>query len=303
MTVTEAMAIADRYDRQLRELEEKEIKRLNRALDNAYNQLERELARKYQNLVNNKSLLASQRKILILQELGDLLKIVTGSEVYEARFASLIKQASEAGFEVAGLLTQALGNEELKPFTDIPIEAIAASARGTYQRLLRYGDVFADNATNIISTGIAQGWGVGRINPPLRQQLGVTRQRAEMLARTESITAYSEAAEQRYIDAGIEGILWIAIGDRRTCAYCLARHLKVYPRGSMMSPLHPYCRCTRAPWQESWREAGIIDVDTLARLRTEAIAAAGVTPLNQPAPFEKAAGVKALPTPIFDPTA
>jgi SPP1 gp7 family putative phage head morphogenesis protein len=303
MTTQEVFTIADQYDRQLLKLEDKAVDRLNRALESAYNALEKDLIKSYDNISGNASLLQVQRRALILQELGGLLEIVKpDADInYESTFGSMLAESTNSGFEIAGLLTQAMGNEKLQPFKNIAIEAVASSAKNSYERLKRHGDTFADTATNIISMGIAQGWGVRRIIQPIQQQLGITKERALMIVRTESIAAYTDASEQRYRDADIESFLWIAIGDTRTCSYCLARNLQVFKLGDTRPPIHPSDRCTVAPWEDKWKERGLIDLNYLADKRQQALSEAQVSPNYGLAPFEKAAGMKEAPKPIYTP--
>lgn len=300
----EVLKIAARYDEQIKGMEDKAIARLNRALETAYGALEKDLVKSYNNISSNATLLQSQRRALIFRELGGLLQIVNPDKAdsYEAIFGEILRDTTNAGFDVAGLFAQALGNEKLKPLSDIAIEAVAASAKGTYQRLLRYGDNFADTATNIISQGIVQGWGIQRVLQPLQQQLGVTKSRAESIARYEAIAAYNDAAVQRYSQADIEWVTWVAISDKIICGYCLARHLQTYRLSDgIRPPIHPRCRCTQMPLKKAWVDAGIVEAEFYRVERQKALANAEITPIYQPASFEKQAGIKRLPEPAWEP--
>jgi len=75
----------------------------------------------------------------------------------------------------------------------------------------------------------------------------MSKYRAEMIARTETIRAFNTAAEQRYKAAGVKRWKWLAADDERMCSQCAARDRKIYEMGDEIPPLHPHCRCTQAP--------------------------------------------------------
>ncbi|BAZ19405.1 hypothetical protein NIES4073_02750 (plasmid) [Kalymmatonema gypsitolerans NIES-4073] len=304
MAIDKAIQLAERYDQELIKMEDAAIKRMNKALDAAFRQLDKELTKSYDNIGSNATILQAQRKALILQQLGSLLQIVRpqDAKMYQSVLQNLIDNSIDAGADLGGSLIKTINPAvDVKPFADVPIEAVVSASKNAYERLQRHGETFASTATAIIDQGLIQGWGTQKIRQPLQQQLGITKSRAEMIARTETIAAYNDAADQRYTDAEIEGVLWIAIGDKRVCSYCLSRHMKVYKRGSMRPPLHPSCRCTLAPVNMAWIEAGIVDVNTLRSERQRALEEAIVDPKEEPAPFERAAGIKSLPKPIYIP--
>ncbi|NMG11138.1 polymorphic toxin-type HINT domain-containing protein [Brasilonema sp. UFV-L1] len=220
MAIDKAIQLAERYDQELIKMEDAAIERMNKALDTAFKQLDRELTKSYDNIASNATILQAQRKALILQQLGSLLQIVRpqDAKMYQSVLQILIDNSIDAGADLGGSLIKTINPAiDVKPFADVPIEAVASASKNAYERLQRHGAKFADVATEIIDQGLIQGFGIQKIRQPLQQQLGVTKSRAEMIARTETIAAYNDAADQRYADAEIEGVLWIAIGDKRTC--------------------------------------------------------------------------------------
>lgn len=72
------------------------------------------------------------------------------------------------------------------------------------------------------------------------------RDRAERIARTESVRATTMGLLEDYKDAGIKRYRWVTIQDPHRCAECASRQGKLYevnnPRE--LPPLHPNCRCT-----------------------------------------------------------
>lgn len=78
--------------------------------------------------------------------------------------------------------------------------------------------------------------------------------RAELIARTETIGAYSEASYETYKDLGVESKEWITAGDDRVSDACLINEGEgaigvdeVFADGSMYPPAHPNCRCSILP--------------------------------------------------------
>jgi hypothetical protein len=104
--------------------------------------------------------------------------------------------------------------------------------------------------------------------------------RAERIARTATIWAYNDAAEQVYRDYGISAKEWLVTADDVTCEFCMAMSGQVvrvgeafFAAGTMLEgegtvtdyvgiehadllelpyaiehpPLHPYCRCALMP--------------------------------------------------------
>lgn len=435
MAIDKAIQLAERYDQELIKMEDAAIERMNKALDAAFRQLDKELTKSYDNIGSNATILQAQRKALILKQLGSLLQIVRpqDAKMYQSVLQNLIDNSINAGADLGGSLIRTINPAVVvKPFAEVPIEAIASAATNAYKRLERNGEQFADVATSAIDQGIVQGWSASKIRPILQKQLGITKSRAAGIVRYEVISAYNDAAIQRYADAEIEGVLWIAIGDKRTCfpagtlvktidgerpiesikegdkvltrfgyrrvvktlsrpycgeftrlqlsdrslvstsnhpiwitkgwtqagkikpgcivklddksltqilsvenlfvikpdnapivynltveqypeyyangilvhncPYCLSRHMKVFKLSSgLKPPAHISCRCTLAPVNRAWIDAGIVNTKTLKDERERALKAAQVQPNNSVASFEKAVGLISLPKPIWEP--
>src|SRR3712207_3983860 len=97
----DTLRLIERTDRVLRDLEDAEVQRLNTALDNSYLELERELLRKYPNYTaeSQPGLLATQRGVLLTQELSNVLSLVNPSREKEiqGRFERLLQTSSKEG--------------------------------------------------------------------------------------------------------------------------------------------------------------------------------------------------------------
>lgn len=82
----------------------------------------------------------------------------------------------------------------------------------------------------------------------LQEQFGVSYNRADTIVRTEMAHIQTQAAQQRYKDAGVTEVEVWADKDERRCDVCGKLHQKRYPAfGAMPIPAHPKCRCCIIP--------------------------------------------------------
>ena len=77
----------------------------------------------------------------------------------------------------------------------------------------------------------------------------VSYSRADSLIRTEMAHIQTQAAAQRYKDAGLKQFEVWADEDERRCDVCGKLHQKRFFIGeqSKMPPFHPLCRCCVIP--------------------------------------------------------
>lgn len=82
----------------------------------------------------------------------------------------------------------------------------------------------------------------------LQERFNVSYTRADTLVRTEMAHIQTQAAQKRYLDAGITEVQVWASPDERRCEVCGKLHKMKYPAGGKMPiPAHPRCRCTILP--------------------------------------------------------
>jgi SPP1 gp7 family putative phage head morphogenesis protein len=108
--------------------------------------------------------------------------------------------------------------------------------------------------SRILAHGVAEGWGPREIARDISEEIAaISRNRAEVLARTEVISAHAEASLNAYEEAGIEGVEveaeWSTAGDDRVCPECEEMEGKTFDldEAKGMIPLHPQCRCAWIP--------------------------------------------------------
>jgi len=87
-----------------------------------------------------------------------------------------------------------------------------------------------------------------------RTFIDMSKHRSELIARTETSNALSQASLDRMQDMGIEGKEWITAGDANVSEECLGNEAdgiipvnQAFSGGVMAPPQHPDCRCALAP--------------------------------------------------------
>ncbi len=106
-----------------------------------------------------------------------------------------------------------------------------------------------------ISQGIENKRGIPGLSRDIRNTFSdMSKHRSELIARTETANALSQASLDTMEDMGIDGKEWITAGDDRVSDECSGNEAEgVIPVGQTFSsgadapPEHPDCRCTLAP--------------------------------------------------------
>lgn len=299
----EVLQLVQRYDRLMDEVENRVLDEVDASIEEAYYELERKFCQLYARVQAEKlSLTAAAQTAAIMQDLGGLLSVIDPAreEEFIQRFEQMISDAHELGGVMAEELVGAIApDSDLRQYTGIPVEAVALQARDGVQRLYRWNEEFRGKASGIIEQSLIQGWGPRRAAEQLRSQLGITRFRAETIARTETLSALNDAAQLRYQQNGVEGVQWVCtIGE--VCPYCIARNGRVYETGKVRLPAHPRCRCIVVPWKALW-DTDDEFMQQYVSDRLKDLEQEGGKPNYGPTPFERAAGLTTAPEPIWKP--
>ena len=92
----------------------------------------------------------------------------------------------------------------------------------------------------------------------LQERFNVSYNRADSIVRTEIAHIQTQAAKQRYEDAGVKEVEVWADEDERRCDVCGKLHQKRFPVGANMPiPAHPRCRCCIIPVVDDKKEVEI----------------------------------------------
>lgn len=160
------------------------------------------------------------------------------------------------------------------------IEAILANMNHTQRLNLLYSSVFNElqgvtdamrnQISQVLSLAMIAGKSPSQIAKEIKAvidgtnmtELGITKilgkfipakLRAEMIARTETIRAFHQAAVEEYRQWGVLGIEvlgeWRTAHDGKVCPNCASMEGKVFTLNEIefMIPAHPFCRCFVIP--------------------------------------------------------
>ncbi len=124
----------------------------------------------------------------------------------------------------------------------------------TYEELRGVTAAMSQQMSRTLATGIAQGRGPVTIARQLTKDVqGITRKRANVIARTEVIHAHAEGQLDSFERLGIKEIgvtvEWSTAGDDRVCERCSSMEGETYAPDEAhgLIPLHPNCRCAWKP--------------------------------------------------------
>lgn len=117
---------------------------------------------------------------------------------------------------------------------------------------LGFGSEAADLAGKALLTGVTMGDNPRKVASMVQQALGVSRNRALVIARQEMLQAYRAAhlATMRANDDIVDGWTWSALLDSRTCAMCIAMNGTEHSLSETMDS-HVCCRCMQLPRMKS----------------------------------------------------
>jgi Phage Mu protein F like protein len=169
---------------------------------------------------------------------------------------------------VSGQLGFWLGPTAFTPAQHAQLDALFAG----------WGDDLAAEAQRQMLAAITAGTPPATLGRTLMDTLdGLTRQRAQVIARQESMQAYRNATGARYESSDVVlGWVWLATPGS-SCDVCLALHGSEHPADEPMES-HVGCRCTQAPIPRSYasilRDAGLSTDELPADVREQPAAAA-----------------------------
>lgn len=131
------------------------------------------------------------------------------------------------------------------------VEALVGFARGNTP-LGRLLDAIPNQVNGTVRDTLIAGLALGQ-NPretadQVRDAFATGLHRALNISRTETLRSYREATRLEYQanDDILDGWIWSAACDKRTCVTCWAMHGRVFKLNRFM-PAHPSCRCSMSP--------------------------------------------------------
>jgi len=179
-------------------------------------------------------------------------------QAWQQRFSTDLVEALAIGGESAAAL-QAIVTGASAQFAGANPLAIRAATQAATAFMEGEAARFRDQIAQIVSEGVARGWGPKKLEQQVVAALeGTTdaagktarmglRQRAEVISRSELANAYVKGAIDHNLKEGFAFIRWVAATDERACRWCLSRHGRIFPADQVVIPAHPQCRCTPVP--------------------------------------------------------
>lgn len=189
------------------------------------------------------------------------------AEVYEPLIAGLLLDQADNILAAVGI-TFDLESPEVQAFLTEYTFKFAQSVEGVSEAALR----------GLVAEAQVEGWSVPQLRKAITEQWGVyDKQRAQVIARTETIRSSNAGTQEAWRLAGIERKQWYASIDGRQCPWCEDMHNRFGPgtvgismtetfarEGDVLQvtvgetvktmtvtyanvphpPLHPQCRCT-----------------------------------------------------------
>ena len=240
--------LIEAYNTALKNQETQTIEIVNKSLDKAFNRL---LRRTYAQLRSGQFQTA-ERNARVLELIPPLRP--DHSDEYLLAFRRLLSRSTTFGLDLAAQLSESVTDSRVS--VSVPLEAVTAAARQARGYLEKHGRTFSTTAAEVLAQGIAEGRPTELITKVLKRRLKVTKSRAEVIVRTESLRAHNEASRNYYAQNGIELVMYFATSDDRTCEVCTSQAGNVFKRNAIVVPRHPRCRCYLAPYSDD-----VFDID------------------------------------------
>lgn len=121
-------------------------------------------------------------------------------------------------------------------------------------RIWMYQDMLKNELNSLLQTGLIQGQHPRKLATHLRKRFGVSQSNAERLMITEMARVQTEAQKQSFERNGFEEYTFLALGN--ACSKCKkldGEHFKIKDMlpAENAPPMHPYCRCSVAAYEDS----------------------------------------------------
>lgn len=202
-------------------------------------------------------------QIAALSRYQSLLATITEQiNLMASRSSESVASAQDAGTQqmltrAQELVRSALGTapkDASFTWSSVPVQAIenligfAGDGSPLRDLFAAIGPQVATRATEVLVSAMAAGENPRALAPKLAATLGVSRARAENIARTETLRALREATRQSYLANTdvVGGWVWHSACQTTTCAACWAMHGTTHDSTESMAA-HCQCRCSMVP--------------------------------------------------------
>lgn len=199
-----------------------------------------------------------------LESLGDAYWTQYTIEAYERgqkrSFDAIQKSRAESGAAFTAAREQFLSDSFNRP---VSISRVQALAGRTYTELKGVTEAISQNMSRILVEGLATGASPRTVARQMAKEIdSITKRRALVIARTETIRAHAEGQLDSFEAQGLAKVgvqvEWSTTGDDRVCPRCQPLEgvvLKLKEARGIL-PRHPNCRCAFLPALEETKKKG-----------------------------------------------
>jgi SPP1 gp7 family putative phage head morphogenesis protein len=249
---------------------EKQVKQMLKTLKQAETGVKAELLRIKEKSIISKGLEIRQTQLegiqkeidIISRELRKEMSLIARRSMmgaYRKSFEDVVNEWGEIGAPSYSGLSQV---EKVKLVVDVfsLVDRSALDFLVNYESQL-LGNVsreLAEGIKNQITIGLIQGESTAKIsqniggiitNPEEFRRTGKTvfktaQLRTETIVRSETLRAYNQGRNKFYSEVGVTYVVWLAVGDKRSCPECQELEGKRFKVGEAPGPpRHSNCRC------------------------------------------------------------
>ena len=246
----ESQRLIEQFNKRLDKLENDLVKMTKALVRGSMRDLTSDLQKLYPKYVDSSEGTGAQAASQQAKRLADVISVtdefmsLEEIDLWKKELESFLDDADRLGQELAIQLDEKIGTRQIRQGVYEQISAAAASAG----KWLDYeSDKTRKGVVGLVTEGVAKGWGSKRLATELRRTLPELYGQAEMVARTEMATAYSEAQRRMTKRLGHDHARWVATEDERTCPNCASRSGLIFRLDEVIMPAHPLCRCAMVP--------------------------------------------------------
>ena len=180
------------------------------------------------------------------------LELIAGHDELDKFMAGILKGRTEDELKrQAGILGKTIQANAKK--ADALVNASFKNASFS-DRIWMYQDALKNDLSKLLQSGLIQGKNPRVLAREVEKTFGVKTHEAERLMRTELARVQTEAQKQSFKRNGFS--LYEFIVNRGCCDICAKLDGKHFSVDKMMPglnapPMHPNCRCSTAPWEDS----------------------------------------------------
>jgi SPP1 gp7 family putative phage head morphogenesis protein len=273
LSEVEARRLAERFDRLLLQLDKEQAKALIA-----------ELRKAQESIVGQLVLAAAAEPQLTWNSvrMQNLLRDIEATIAdLERRMSSVVLLYPERATALADqYATKVLQAKVYGAFGVLNRPALAALQEYNFGLIRKLTDDLKGEIRSVITQGVIQGHGIPQIARQLTTGTALQKgtfakveTRARVIARTETIRAFSHGVQWQFALHGIKRVQWMTARDERVCEWCGPLDGLIFPLDQLPlggPPIHPQCRCFIRPVIAATEDEGkVLDLEAERNVREQ----------------------------------